>query len=349
MASFAPRGSKVKVLFFHWSEAALRQTFLRTSAVNAGAETMNIIPLAAESLGVRSSAVFLETADVKILIDPGVSLAPVRFGLPPHPLEIKAMNESWRKIKEYAARADILIITHYHFDHFDPTEPIVFNGKVLLIKHPKEHINAKQRDRARELIRNFRTLPRRVEFADKGSFLFGGTTIQCSPAVSHGPDTKVGWVTEVSVKEGGRCFAYSSDIQGASRPEHIAFLRSENPDILYMDGPLTYMLGQAFSMDDLRSSTENIRAIIETTKLQTLILDHHLLRDEHWKDRMREVLSAAEKAGKKIVTAAGFLGTEEELLEARRRNLFTWRPDMPDVPFLRNKNFHLYRELFKKR
>ena len=80
---------------------------------------MKIVPLAAESLGVRSSATFVETTDVRILIDPGVSLAPVRFGLPPHPLEIRAMNESWRTIKEYAARSDILVITHYHFDHFD--------------------------------------------------------------------------------------------------------------------------------------------------------------------------------------------------------------------------------------
>jgi hypothetical protein len=110
----------------------------------------------------------------------------MRFGLPPHPLEIKAMNESWRVIKEYAARADILIMTHYHFDHFDPTEPLVLNGKVLLMKHPDENINAKQRERARELIRNFRTLPRRVEFVDNNGFDFGGTAIRFSPAVPHG-------------------------------------------------------------------------------------------------------------------------------------------------------------------
>jgi predicted metallo-beta-lactamase superfamily hydrolase len=30
---------------------------------------MNIIPLAAESLGVRSAAFFVETGDVKVLID----------------------------------------------------------------------------------------------------------------------------------------------------------------------------------------------------------------------------------------------------------------------------------------
>jgi predicted metallo-beta-lactamase superfamily hydrolase len=306
---------------------------------------MNITPLAAESLGVRSAAFYVETADVKILIDPGVSLAPLRFGLPPHPLEIRAMNESWRVIKEYAARADVLIITHYHFDHFDPTEPLPFNGKVLLIKHPKENINASQRARARELIKNFRTLPRRVEFADAGQFTFGTTEVRFSPAVPHGPNTKVGWVVETSIREGEACFVHSSDIQGASLLQHVAFIRAEDPDTLYLDGPLTYMLGQGFSFDDLRDSNENICDVLETTGVQTLIVDHHLLRDPNWKEEAGEVFGRAEKIGKKVVTAAGFLGKEDELLEARRRQLFAWHPDMPEEPIRRSRNFQLVKEL----
>jgi hypothetical protein len=308
---------------------------------------MNIIPLAAESLGVRSAAFFIETADMKILIDPGVSLASMRFGLPPHPLEIKAMNESWLVIKEYAVRADVLIITHYHFDHFDPTEPIVFNGKVLLIKHPKENINASQRERARELIKNFRTLPRRVEFADGNGFDFSGTVIRFSPAVPHGPNAKVGWVVEVSIREGESCFLYSSDIQGASRAEHVQFILSENPDVLYLDGPLTYMMDQGFSLNDLRASISNICNVAETTRGRTLIIDHHLLRDPNWKEEIEEVFAAAEKLGKKVVTAAGFLGKEDEILEAHRRQLFAWHPDMPEEAIRRNKNFQLVKELTK--
>ncbi len=308
---------------------------------------MNITPLAAESLGVRSTALFIETADVKILIDPGVSLAPVRFGLPPHPLEIKALNESWRLIKEHAARADVLIITHYHFDHFDPTEPLVFNGKILLIKHPKENINASQRQRARELIKNFRGLPRKVEFADGARFKFGRTTIQFSGAVPHGPDTKVGWVVEVSVREGDACFLHTSDIQGASRPDHLQFILAENPQTLYLDGPLTYLLGQGFSLDDLRGSLGNISAILEKTDVRTLILDHHVLRDPNWRESLSEVLAQAAKLGKRIVTAAGQLGREDEILEAHRRQLFAWDPDMPEVPIARDRNFQLVKKLRK--
>ena len=308
---------------------------------------MKIIPLAAESLGVRSAACFIETADVKILVDPGVSLAPLRFGLPPHPLETKAMNESWRVVKEYAGCADVLIITHYHFDHFDPTEPLVFNNKALLLKHPKENINTSQRARARELIKNFRILPRSVEFADDNEFQFGGTTVRFSPAVPHGPSAKVGWVIEVSIREGGACFLHTSDIQGASLPQHIAFIRAENPDTLYLDGPLSYLMGHAFSPADLRASIDNVCALIDTTRVHTVIIDHHLLRDLKWKENIKEVFASAEKTGKKIVTAAGFLGKDDEMLEALRRQLFARNPDMPEEPIQRSRQFHLVKELEK--
>ena len=309
---------------------------------------MNIIPLAAESLGVRSSAVFVETTDLKILIDPGVSLAPVRFGLPPHPLEVKAMNESWRVIKEHAARADVLVITHYHFDHFDSSEPLVFRDKVLLLKHPEEHINASQRERARVLRKSFGTLPRRVEFADKGTFAFGGTVVHFSPAVPHGPSTNVGSVVEVSVSVAGECFVYTSDIQGACLPEQASFIHSQNPEILYLDGPLTYMMGQAFGVDDLRASIRNICDVIERTRVRTVILDHHLLRDPDWKKAVEAVFSSAEKGDKKVVTAAGYLGREDELLEAHRRLLFAWHPDMPEERIARSSGFPLVKKLEKK-
>jgi predicted metallo-beta-lactamase superfamily hydrolase len=309
---------------------------------------MNIIPLAAESMGVRSSATYVETGDVKILIDPGVSLAPVRFGLPPHPLEIRAMNESWRIIKDYAARSDVLVITHYHFDHFDPTEPLVFRDKVLLIKHAKDHINSSQQERARVLRRSFGTLPRRVEYADGGSFDFGDTRIRFSPAVPHGPSAKVGWVVEVSIREDDFCFLYTSDVQGASRSEHMTFIGAENPDMLYIDGPLTYMMGQGFTREDLHSSLANIREAVETTRVRTIVIDHHVLRDPNWKEACSELFALAEKNGKKLVTAAGFHGKEDEMLEARRRQLFARHPDMPEERIARNRNFQLVRELEKK-
>lgn len=42
---------------------------------------MRVIPLASESLGVRSLATFVEAGGLRILIDPGVALGPKRYGL----------------------------------------------------------------------------------------------------------------------------------------------------------------------------------------------------------------------------------------------------------------------------
>ena len=68
---------------------------------------MKILPLAADSLGTRSMATFVETGDVNILIDPAVSLGPKRYSLPPHPLEYEKMDEHRANTKKYAASLDI--------------------------------------------------------------------------------------------------------------------------------------------------------------------------------------------------------------------------------------------------
>jgi len=306
---------------------------------------MKIIPLAAESLGTRSAAFFVETVDLKVLIDPGVSLAPFRYDLSPHPLEVKALNESWDRIKKFAALADVLIITHYHFDHFDPTEPLVFNGKILLIKHPEENINASQRARAKGLIKNFRTLPRRVEFADNNVFEFGKTVIRFSRAVPHGPDTKVGWVVETSIRDESGSFLYSSDVEGACLPEHLEFIRAEQPEVLYLDGPLVYLPGAEYTRDDLRASIRNIRSVLETTAVKTVIIDHHLLREDNWAKEIKEVFSTAQNLGKRVMTSAEFLEQETTLLEAHRRQLYAQHPNMPQEQIKRSSDFQLVKKL----
>jgi len=90
-------------------------------------EMLKVKPLAFDSFGVRSMATFVETDDIAVLIDPGVSLAPSRYNLPPHPMEEQRMSETWAAIKEHAARSDILVVTHYHYDHHDPAEPEIYS------------------------------------------------------------------------------------------------------------------------------------------------------------------------------------------------------------------------------
>ena len=102
---------------------------------------MKVTPIAADSLGTRSMATLVKTADCSILIDPSVALGPMRYKLPPHPLELQKLDDDWQEIKKHARKSDILIVTHYHYDHHNPDAPEIYKGKTAFLKHPTKKIN----------------------------------------------------------------------------------------------------------------------------------------------------------------------------------------------------------------
>ncbi|MBI4344895.1 MAG: MBL fold metallo-hydrolase [Euryarchaeota archaeon] len=287
---------------------------------------MEIVPLAADSLGTRSMATYLETPECRILIDPGVALGPSRYGLPPHPAEFRRMEAHWEAIKRHAARADLLIITHYHYDHHDPMDQEIFKGKVVLVKHPTERINYSQKGRARFLLEQLGGLPERIEYADGREFRFGKTVIKFSPPVFHGTNDKLGYVVQALVKRGDESFLHTSDVEGPSVDDQIEFILKERPRVVYLDGPLSYMLGFRYSQASLERAVDNIVRVLEERKVECLIVDHHLLRDLKWRERIAPAFEKAEERGIRLVTAAEFLGKEPELLEARRRELYREEP-----------------------
>ena len=281
-----------------------------------------IVPLGFDSFGVRSMATFVETDDQKILIDPGVSLAPLRYGLEPHPLEWQRLDETWNIIKDYAEESEVLIVTHYHYDHHDPDYPELYSRKTVFIKHPTENINISQRDRAAYFLAAIKGLPKKLEIADGKSFTFGETTITFSKAVCHGTNPRLGYVTETCIKSGGEKFLHTSDVEGPSLDDQIAFILNEKPDILFVDGPMTYMLGYHYSFKSLEISNSNLIKAIRETSVHTLVLDHHFLRDINYKMRIKPVYEEAQKRGVKVMTAAEFSGRKIEMLEALRKELY---------------------------
>lgn len=283
---------------------------------------MKIVPLAFESLGVRSMATFIETDDVKILIDPGASLAPLRYGLAPHFLEWQRLEELWEVIKKYAKTAEILVVTHYHYDHHDPECPELYKNKTVFVKHPNENINISQRGRAAFFLETIRGMPKKLEIADGKDFQFGNTLIKFSKAVCHGTNPRLGYVTEVSIKSNSEKFLYTSDVEGPTLEEQINFIFEENPDIMFVDGPMTYMLGYRFSFRSLEATNKNLVKAIMKTKVHTLVLEHHFLRELDYKMRIKPVYDAAKKRNVKVVTAAEFCGKKNEMLEALRKELY---------------------------
>ncbi|MEM2937562.1 MAG: hypothetical protein QXJ63_03350 [Candidatus Bathyarchaeia archaeon] len=281
-----------------------------------------IVPLAFDSFGVRSMATFVETGDQKILIDPGVSLAPLRYGLEPHPLEWQRLDETWNTIKDYAEDSDVLIVTHYHYDHHDPDYPELYKGKTVFIKHPTQNINRSQKERAALFLGAISGLPKKLEVADGKSFKLGETQISFSKAVCHGTNPRLGYVTEVCIKSSGEKFLHTSDVEGPSLEDQIKFILDEKPETLFVDGPMTYMLGYRYSFKSLEISNNNLVRAIKEGNLRTLVLDHHFLRDLNYKIRIKPVYEEAEKRSVKVVTAAEFSGRKIEMLEALRKELY---------------------------
>jgi predicted metallo-beta-lactamase superfamily hydrolase len=283
---------------------------------------MKITPVAADSLGTRSMATFVETGDCNICIDPAVSLGPRRYGLPPHPLEYKKRDEHWESIKKYAEDSDVLILTHYHYDHHDPEFPEMYRGKTVFIKHPTENINRSQKGRAEFFLKRIDGMPGKLEYADGREFSFGDTGIHFSDAVFHGTGNRLGYVVETCIREGDKSFVFTSDVEGPNTKEQTDFILKENPSVVYLDGPLSYMLGYRYSYESLAGAVENILRILNGTDVEKLVIDHHLLRDLNWKEKIARVFDA----GKEVLTAAEFLGVGNNQLEARRKDLFKEHP-----------------------
>lgn len=285
-------------------------------------QRLKVLPLAFDSFGVRSMATYVETKDVKVLIDPAVSLGPRRYGLPPHRLELERMDLTWNDIKNYASKCDLLIVTHYHYDHHNPDDIDFYKDKTLYIKDPKNNINKSQLERASHFLKELQGLPKAVEFADGRSFQHAATTIKFSPPVYHGTNSRLGYVLETSISCQGEKMVFSSDVEGPSLVEQADFILRENPDLLILDGPMTYMLGYRYSQESLARSVANITKIISETTVKVLILDHHLLRDQNYKAKLANVYECAEENGVRVLSAAEYVGREPDLLEARRKDLY---------------------------
>jgi len=298
---------------------------------------LNVLPLAFDSLGVRSMATFVETDDCRVLIDPDAHLAPLRYGLPPHPYEEKRLDELWEKIKQYAVQADALAVTHYHYDHHDPDEPEVYKDKAVYVKHPTENINQSQRERAATFLEAVKGLPKSLAYADGRTFYVGKTRICFSKAVCHGTNPRLGYVTEVSVSHGDERVVYTSDVEGPSLKDQIGFILKENPQVLIVDGPMTYMLGFRYSYKSLETSNHNLIKAIEKTDLHTLTIDHHFLRDINYRARIKPVYEVAKARKVRVLTAAEYARKRIQMLEAQRKQLYEKYPDIETPRKLKRK------------
>ena len=278
---------------------------------------MKIIPIASESLGVRSMATYVRTKDVRIIIDPSAALCPKRYKLPPHQVELDALKYAKQKIKSYALKSDIVTISHYHFDHYNPDESF-YKGKKVLVKNIYHHINKSQQKRGSEFQKQIQETCEVIN-ADDSSYTFGQTQLTCSKAFFHGPkNVRVGYVMMVTIRDKTKTVVHASDVQGPVIQEAANYIINQQPDILIMDGPPTNLLGFRFSKKSLHDASQHLIEIIKKTQCK-VILDHHLLRDINYNKKFSKPY---ERYNDKICSFAEFSNKKNTLFEAYRKKIW---------------------------
>jgi hypothetical protein len=285
---------------------------------------MKIEVLGTESLGVRGLSCVVEAEGRTIVIDPGVALGYLRHRRLPHPHQVAVGAEVREKIVEALGRASDVVISHYHGDHIPLSDanpyqlslsriPPLDNVR-LWCKGPHD-LSDLAVQRWIDLSRFAGCILPDAEERDDGVISF-------SSPVPHSPrGSRLGTVMMTRIQEGDEVFVHASDIQLLDE-ETISIIIDWKPTIVIASGPPLYL---SRLRPELRKvAWDNGKAIAE--KVETLILDHHLMRSMsgyRWMERLSKTTK------NRVTCAAHFMGKEPRLLEARRDRLYAEMPVPP--------------------
>jgi predicted metallo-beta-lactamase superfamily hydrolase len=347
-----------------------------------------------DSLGAKSSSVLVETPNVAVLIDPGASGMQPGFPLSRVRKAFYRLR-ALRRISGAARKAQIVVISHYHFDHFCRLDlksldsAALYRKKTVFLKDPNQFVNFSQWARARMFLNQIAkkfgeakldkalkpadnsvfpdpedSMPlalgksfgsyqtRREEILDRGrkwfkslsrmwasnlwipqlrfddtefKFMdgkrveFGNTVLRFTQPVFHGVEyDRLGWVCSTVVEYNGMKLIHTSDVQGPVIEDVADWIVKENPTVVFIDGPPTYLMGFILNKINFTRAVENVSRIIrESDKTELIIYDHHLMRDPLFRKRVAEVYRVAEDSGKRVMSAAEYLDHEIVALKTR--------------------------------
>ncbi len=293
--------------------------------------SIEVMPIAAESMGVRSLCTRITTPDVNIVLDPSAALA-MRFGLEPHPTEYRCLLASLERIFAAARHADILSVSHYHYDHvrpgftdfrylFSSREELqrMFEGKTVFAKDNRENINASQRRRGFYFQKDLEEIAGEIVWADGQKRQFGDTTVCYSEPLPHGPDNSpMGYVLATSVQCGKDTVLFAPDVQGPLSERSLSYVVNAHASLIIIGGPPIYL--NSMTAHESETALQNLCRVARVCP--TLVVDHHLARSEDWEKWTRPVRDVAREAGHDLVTMAELAGSPNQFLEASRKRLY---------------------------
>jgi predicted metallo-beta-lactamase superfamily hydrolase len=283
---------------------------------------MRIEILGTESLGVRGLSCVVKTHDRRIIIDPGVALGYQRHNLLPHPFQVAAGENVRRKIVKALKECTDIVISHFHGDHVPLTNanPFQLSAQKVSRYFRKPKLWCKCSDNL--------SLAMAKRYSDLSQVL--GRQLTCSEgqtdgllsfsqSLPHGePNNRLGTVMMTRVEEKKEVFVHASDIQLLD-DDPITQILDWKPDIVLASGPPLYL--RHLSLKKRKRAWDNARRLGQ--QVPTLILDHHLLRDEEGYRFLRNLSSSV---GHKIFCAADYMGRRRQPLEAWRKRLYREMP-----------------------
>jgi len=267
---------------------------------------------------------------------------PLQFASSPN--RVPNNPKTTQTIAEAADKAQIVTISHYHFDHPTPsfegwavnwteeneTARQIYHDKEVLAKNPKEKINASQRQRAWMFQKTGGKYAKTLESADGKTFTYSGTNLRFSEPVFHGSDNSMlGYVLMAIVECDGERFMFAPDVQGPMSNRTLELILAAQPALLMLGGPPFYLGGFRVEEAQLQNGLKNLSAIVEAVPL--VVLEHHALRDESWKQKISPISEHASTMGHRILTAAEYAGNENTFLESKRKQLY--RDFLPSKEF----------------
>lgn len=183
----------------------------------------------------------------------------------------------------------------------------------------REELLAKWRERFEGRVEHWTSTPWVVEpdfatYADGESVEVGDTTIQFLGPWFHGIEyARTGWVFVTVVSTPQATFLHSSDLQGPVIEDYADRIVDVDPDLLFLDGPATYLLGPMLNRTNLERSVENAARILREVDPDCQLFDHHLLREPKYRQRTAAVWDLASE-GYRVETVADVHG-EEPLID----------------------------------
>ncbi|MBN2103009.1 hypothetical protein JW835_03110 [bacterium] len=288
--------------------------------------SLKIIPLAAESMGTRSMATYIECGRFRILIDPGASLAGSRYHLPPHPLEKWRLQKHMERIHLFAGSSHAIIITCFHSDHFSDELIDIYRDKLIFMQNPNVHIRAPRRKRAFQFLNQIKGLTKDTIYMDNRIFELNNLRLVFSKPVRSSHDEQEDFVVPVSISHGNETFIFSSNIEGLFQQSILEWMIKQNPTFLYLDGPDTSSRSNTSRTDRIEQFISMMEQMMTATPLKNIILDHHITRDLKWQYKMTPFLKLGQYKKITIQTAAEYRGENNDFFEARRKKLYQDEP-----------------------